>query len=168
MKRILYYSLLAFQAAVILLITVQHALINVYGTEIKLLEEDSIQTDNYYQPNYQYLEYEINRIDDEIWDIEDELNWKEKVYVVLKLDESEIFNAVRVTLEKPEAAPNEVILLGRYKYTNEAERKHYVDYDIERMDNDKLQDQLSDKDQSIITVMVAPWGQKTVVAIDNK
>ncbi|WP_405103254.1 hypothetical protein [Oceanobacillus sp. FSL H7-0719] len=44
MKRILFYVLLFVQAAVLLLLAVQHMLIDDYGTKIRLLQDRQLQT----------------------------------------------------------------------------------------------------------------------------
>lgn len=170
MKRILYYCVLFIQATVILLLAVQHMLIDDYGKEIKLLQDKSIHTDNYVEPNYLYIDYEINTISNEVWDIERDLDWREKVYVVLQPNESEagIYEPVRVTDEKPQTRANEVVLLGRYNFSNQAKRNHYVEYDIERIDNYKGQYQLSSNKRWVVTVKVAPWGQKAIVGMEEE
>ncbi len=170
MKRILFYCVLFIQAAVILLVAVQHMLIADYGKEIKLLQDVPTITHYYEEPNYLYIDYEMNTIPDEIWEIERDLDWREKVYIVLEPSESGsgIYEPVRATDKKPKAGANDVVLLGRYDYSSQEESEHYVLYDIERIDNYKKQNQLSNNKRWVVTVKVAPWGQKTVVGIEEE
>lgn len=170
MKRILFYSLLLVQAIVILLIFVQHNLIGVYGTEIKLLRDGAYTSTQSYDNQYDtiYIDYEINSLSDEIWEIEEELNYDEKIYVVLEPNESEIHQGVRVTRKKPEVISNQVILPGRYISSNAAENEHFVNYDIEKVNNYDEQYKLESGKQWIITIKVAPWGQKAIVDIENE
>lgn len=70
MKQILFYLLLVFQAVVILLIAMQHYLIDDYGKTIKLLTDRSSSYE--YYDDYSdttYIDYEINNISEEIWEM---------------------------------------------------------------------------------------------------
>ena len=169
MKRVLFYTLLIFQAAVILLIAIQHHLIDDYGETIKLLRETSVANSHYYynDSDYIYIDYEINTISQDIWEIDGELNYQEQVYIVLKPDESGIYHATRATKDKPEAVGNEVVLPGKYNYNDEMLHEYYVHYDIEEINNNN-QYQLEDREQWIITVNIAPWGQKSIATIESE
>ncbi|WP_405103252.1 GDYXXLXY domain-containing protein [Oceanobacillus sp. FSL H7-0719] len=103
-----------------------------------------------------------------MWEIERELARGERVYVVLQPNQSKIHEPIRVTEDKPNADANEVIFPGRYKYKGELEKKHYVEYDIERIDNYEEQYQLSDNKRAIVTVKIAPWGQKAIVGMEEE
>ena len=170
MKRILFYTLLIFQAAVILLIAVQHYLINDYGETVKLLREKDSNSANYYYDDSDYvnIEYEINTISQDIWEIDEELNYQEKVYIVLKPDDSGIYHAVQARIDKPEAVGNRVVLPGRYKYSDEMLHEYYIHYDIEEINNNNNQYQLEDDEQWVITVNIAPWGQKSIATVESK
>lgn len=168
MKRILFYVLLFVQAAVLLLLAVQHMLIDDYGTKIRLLQDRQLQTYHYQEGNSLFIDYEINEIPEEVWGIERELARGERVYVVLQPNESKIHEPIRVTEDKPNADANEVIFPGRYKYKGELEKKHYVEYNIERIDNYEEQYQLSDNKRAIVTVKIAPWGQKAIVGMEEE
>lgn len=158
MKRILFYSLLVAQAVVLLLLGSQNYLTNAYGEEVELLLEN--QGYDTYQ-GMTYVDYEINTLTKDIWEIDEELNYRERVYVVLTPDETGIYHATKATTDKPNIEENQRIITGYFHYMEHTNQSYRVNYDIE-----ELRDNVRNAEK--ITIKIAPWGHKTVVQVGNK
>lgn len=167
MKRLLFILLMIIQAAALLLIPIQYEFIDDYGETIRLLTEKHYYDEYYTDQDYLYIDYEINRISDEIWEIDEELDYKEQVYVVLEPDETGVHHAVRATTVNTVAAEGEVIIQGSYSYSDEQIGKHFVNYGFESVNNLDGKYEIDYSKQQIVTIHLAPWGQHSVSAIEN-
>ena len=159
MKQKLFAILLLFQAAFILLVPLQHHLIGDYGKTIQLL--GNLSPYYYYDEtrNILYFEYEINTIPEEKWEVSRELDFQEKLYVIVKPDENGIYEVVRATDKKPDIGAEETILLAKYSYYHEVGKEYQVEYGIEEL---KWEEEIEEGKRLLIHVNIAPWGQKVV------
>ncbi|MHA6251669.1 GDYXXLXY domain-containing protein [Oceanobacillus sp. CAU 1775] len=167
MKRITLYSLLIVQAIVLLLLGSQHYLTDSYGQEVKLevRPQDYAKYNEY--PGSLYIDYKINTLSSDVWEIDEEMNYGERVYVVLTPDEDGIYEAVKATKEKPQISENQVILNGHFQYMDSNRKTYHVNYDIEEVNNKFKGEELRSKKPLVVTVKIAPWGHKSVVQIGN-
>src|SRR5690625_224150 len=99
MKRILFYFLLLFQVSVVLLVVLQYNLIDKYGTEITLItqpwEEEYNEDDVFAYQDYTF-EFEINTFSKDKW-VGKEVNYQTPVFVLLKENQSGIYEIEKVT-----------------------------------------------------------------------
>lgn len=161
MKRLIFIFLLIVQAAIILLVAFQYEWIKDNGKPIFLETKTPITT--YHANNDVYIEYEINYLPAEIWEIDEELDYREKVFVVLAPDDTGVHRAVRVTKERPELRAEEVSLPATYSYVDSIKDEYRVDYGIEKISQ---VDPGKDKHRRwLITLKVAPWGQKAITEV---
>lgn len=169
MKRILFYSILVIQVVVVGVIGWQYYLVEDFGMEIKLLREKPEL--GKYVPYYEYgnmhVDYEINAIDEDKWEAPDSIHYKEKVYVLLEEGDDGIYHVVRASDKKLEEDSGQVVLKARYRYSADHIKKYYVDYGIEDIRNGEDYRYLDAEKQWIVTVKIAPWGQKRIINIEN-
>lgn len=158
MKRILFYSLLVVQAVVLLLLGSQNYLTKAYGEEVELLIKN--QGYDMYQGTT-YVDYKINILTKDIWEIDEELNYRDKVYVVLTPDETGIFHATKATTEKPIIEGNQRLITGYFHFMDQTNQSYRVNYDIE-----EVRENVQNAEK--ITIKIAPWGHKTIVQVGNK
>ena len=165
MKRGLLYILLILQAGFLLGIGLQYYLIENVGKPVILLT-DYASSPPVYSTDINYLEYKISEIRQDIWEIETEIDYQEKLYVVLAPDEEGIYEAVRVTEKKTETNGEEIVFPGSYQYEDTQAGVYHVDYGIERM-HKELTSGLSRNKQWKVTVHISPWGQKAVTDVEE-
>lgn len=168
MKRILFYLLLVIQVVVISFVAIQYALIDDYGKTVKVLQENS-EPDTYYdQADELYLDYEINELSDEEWNAPNDMNNNEQVYVLLEADKNGLYHTVEAAKKKQTAKQNQVVLAGKYQsYASEAD-SNQVNYGIEQIRQQEKYKQLDRKKQWLVTLKIAPWGQKKIVDMEEK
>mgnify|MGYP001499111811 CR=1 FL=1 len=163
MKQKMFVFLLIFQAIIICLVPLQHYLIDDFGETIVLQARKS--PDMYYSSNkdFLYIDYDINEIPEENWDISRDMDYQEKVYVVLRADEEGIYRLVRVTDKKPRLNGDEFSLTGKFGYFNDHEKRYRIEYGVEQLD---WKGERPGGYKFLIHLEVAPWGQRTVSKIE--
>jgi hypothetical protein len=159
--------LLVFQVAVISLIAIQYALIGKYGETVEVLQK-SPDPDMYdYQDDGLYIDYEINYIPKNKWDLPKNIKHNEKVFVLLEANNDGLYEPVKATGKSVNTKGNQIVLSGKYQeYASEPNRKR-VDYGIEHIRKNQYS-KLDQQKQWIITLQIAPWGQKKIVDIKEK
>lgn len=168
MKRFLFYLLLLLQIAILFLLGVQYYFIDDYGRTVQLLSKHEEMTDTYgsYNQHMTYIDYEINFIAEDAWEIAEEVDYNTKIYVLLESDSDGVFHIAKANDQKIDAEQDQVVLQGRYQYYNDMQKEYHVTYGIESFHPD-FDFNRSVRDQSIITIQLAPWGQKKVTDIEN-
>lgn len=161
MKRVLFYSLLTVQSVILVILGIQYYLIDDYGTEITLLKDEYMDRMPY--SDHVYVDYEINFISKDNWEVTEDLERNERVYVLLEADESGIYHVKKVTNKK--ISPNQeqqTVLKGKYQYYNNYDHLrpayYYVTYGIENMKYNR--DTLN---EHAITIKQSPWGELKVM-----
>lgn len=156
------------QIAVLFLLGVQYYFIDDYGRTVQLLSKHEEMTDTYgsYNQHTAYIDYEINFIAEDAWEIAEEVDYNTKIYVLLEADSDGVFHVVKATDRKIDAEKDQVVFQGKYQYYNDMQKEYHVTYGIESFHPDFDFDR-SGRDQSRITVQLAPWGQKKVTHIEN-
>src|SRR5690625_7369065 len=124
MKRILFYFLLLFQVSVVLLVVLQYNLIDKYGAEITLItqpwEEEYYEDDILAYQDYTF-EFEINTFAKDKW-VGKEVNYQTPVFVLLKENQSGIYELVNVTDKEIQSNKSKVIVIhGSSLYDSEAD-----------------------------------------------
>lgn len=168
MKRILFYLLLVFQVAVISFVAIQYKLIDDYGKEVNILKEKSEPDSYYYPEDGLHLDYEINDLSDEKWHAPDNMNTNEKVYVLLEADEDGVYHTVGAAKKKLETKQDQVVLVGKYQDDISESDNNRVNYGIEQVKEKKKYSKLNRNKEWIVTLKIAPWGQKKIVHIEEK
>lgn len=167
MKRFLLYVTLLLQVVMIILIAIQFDLIDRYGQHVYL--KTVIQ--EYYDPEYDsfegpiFTEYEINFISNDVWKIDESLQYNDRVYVVLGLTEEGTYNVVDVSEDSIKANDDQIVLIGKYQYEDTRLNQHIVHYDIEIIDRKRLGVEFRPDQEAIVTLLVAPWGQKKMIDV---
>src|SRR5699024_10915096 len=113
MKRILFYILLLFQVSVVLLVVLQYNLIDIYGAEITLItqpwEEEYYVNDIHAYQDYT-IEFEINTFAKDKW-VSKEVNYQTPVFVLLKENQSGIYEIEKVTDKEIQTNKSKEIVL---------------------------------------------------------
>lgn len=168
MKRVLFYFLLILQALVLIAFSVLYEKIDKYGQTISIkTSEDFNRYHQYEQGKNIYMEYEINRIkEDRFSDVNvNEMERNESVYVLLR-GEDGMFSVIKASDKKLESmSSNEVVLKGKFQHKDSMSKEIYVHYGMEKITN-RGYDHLTNGPW-LITLKVAPWGQKKIVSIEN-
>lgn len=169
MKRILFYVVVFFQVAVIAVLSWQYFLIAQYGKSIDLLLEKReyplFEYGDYLGDTY--VDYEINTIDSTVFPKEVAKDYNKRVYVLLEANKDGIYHVKKVSDYKLQADSNQVVFVGKYNYYDSISRMDKVTYGIEEITDQSLYMNLDKNKSTIVTVKVAPWGQKKVVAMKN-
>lgn len=169
MKQILFYLLLVVQLSVILFLVYQFEQIDRDGQQIKLetITPDYPIDDAYFDGSV-YVDYEINQIKKEQWDDIESVNYNDRVFVLLKSDESGIYHVEKVSLKKITATSEaDVVLKGNYQYEDEERNFYYVSFGMEEIKNIERFDPIPKTKKFVVTVLLGKWGQYKVTGIEN-
>lgn len=165
MKKTIFYSLLVFQSLFICLFALQYQLIDKYGTELTIEIDQSKYQDDDFFPEYARLNLEIEKIIGDKWHVQ-KPKYHEKIYVVLKKAENNIYQVDRVVKNKPTANLDEVILPAKYLYTDVG--GYVVDYgkafEIRTRDH---KTNFNFKEAIYATYKIAPWNQAKMIDLTN-
>ncbi|HLR59521.1 MAG TPA: GDYXXLXY domain-containing protein [Pseudogracilibacillus sp.] len=173
MKKILFYVLLLFQLAAVLLIVWQSHLINKYGEERTFItspikEEDFVLDDIQDYETYTF-EFEINNIPKEKWDVDKQHNYRDPVYVLLKENKAGVYEVIKATnKEITTKKNNEIVLIGKDAYESE-DNVFHVNYGFETVNvknHEKLLKNYQLTKPTKITYKFAPWKQSKLISID--
>lgn len=167
MRRSIFYGLMVFQAIVLLLVAVQFNFVEDYGKTVSLLSEESMDG-NYYATDMHFLDLEINHLSETIWNIDEELNYQEKLYVLLEPDSHGIYHAVYARLDKPETQGDQIVLRAHFDYYDSTAKEYHVRYGIEWQNQVTKAASLDSREQWVIDIKVAPWGQLAVTEITER
>lgn len=170
MKRVLFYIALLLQIGIVVFLVIQSNLIDEYGKDIKLL---TVEQEYYYQydahMNEQiYTDYDINNIPQQSWEIDDSLNYNEKVYVLLEQGEDGFHKVVRAGLHSFATKPNQIVIVGKYQYKDDQLGRYIVHYGIEELNRREIGNAFRPDQLAVVTVKIAPWGQKKVTNVVPK
>lgn len=169
MKRILFYSALLLQIGIIVVLIIQSSMIDEYGKSIKLLTEKQ----EYYYPydtsmdQTMFVSYEINNIPKQKWETDLALNYNEKVYVLLEQGKDDLYEVVKAGQESFTPKSNQVVLTGKYQYEDNVLGVYIVHYGIEELNRKVAGIDFKPDQLGIVTVTVAPWGQKKVIHVEQ-
>src|SRR5690625_495394 len=101
MKRILFYSLLVVQLIAILFLTFQFEQIEAQGKMIQLrTNKPEYPIYDFIYDRHMYVEYEINRIPEDKVSNADELDFDDRVYVLLKSGSDGVYQVEDVADKK--------------------------------------------------------------------
>lgn len=173
MKKILFYILLLFQLAVVLLIVLQSNLIDKYGEERTFIthpikEEDFIE-DNIQDYETYTFEFEINNIPKEKWEVDKQHNYRNPVYVLLKENKAGVYEVIKATdKEITTNKNNEIVLIGKDAYESE-DNVFHVNYGFETVNvknHKKLLKKYKLTKPTKITYKFTSWKQSKLISID--
>ncbi|SET14193.1 GDYXXLXY protein [Oceanobacillus limi] len=171
MKRLLVYGVILLQIVIISGIAWQDTLIDEYGQSIQLLQDqqDPLKYNSLFEFGSMRMEYEINTIPHEKWDISEEIHYQEVIHVLLEENENGYYEVIKAANDKVEPSSDQIVLQAKYNYTDSITDNHRVQYGFEEIHGEVDEYQhLDSGKQWVVTVKVAPWNQNKVVAIENK
>lgn len=169
MKKYILYFLLLLQVLIIATLIYLFEQIDTDGKEIV------IQTKAFeYEPfiaydNTLYVEYEINEIAEEVWSLDENLDYDTNIYVLLKKNEDALFTVSDQALENkwPDLSDDEVVLQASYGYHDEHLKTHHVRYQLEELYKFPVSIKLKQGDRLVVTWKIGKWGQSKLVDLEK-
>lgn len=162
MKRLFKYMLLIVQIVFIAMIVCQFENIDKHGEKITL--ETKVE---YIYYSDLYVDYPINKINEEKWEIDEEINFNRPIYITLMKNEHEVHEVRMVTKKKPKNRDsNDVIIKANYNY-KDSRGYHYVSYGFEYLEDTERFDNFKEGDRLLVTVLLGKWGQQKVINIEK-
>lgn len=169
MKKKFFYALLVLQIIVVSLIGLQYYLIDEFGVTVKLTAKatDYMEFHSFDDQTEVFVNFDINTIDGSDWKISKELDNNSKIYVLLEAGKDGIYHAVRASTENISAEEDQLVIAGKYQYYNSVSGLNYVNYGMEQIRNTGQFESLSSNEEWVVTLKVAPWGQKKLMDIQT-
>lgn len=167
MKRISRYGLIAIQIIVIAVLVYQFEQMEKYAEEIKVTTKiDYVYYGGFVNNSDLYVEYDINKISRDAWNIDERLPYNRPVYVTLIKNDAGIHEVKTVTKKKPKQEdPDSVIVRANYSYDNDRGER-YVYYGFESIEDTERFGTFKEGDRLLVTVLLGKWGQQKVVNIE--
>lgn len=168
MKRMIQYALIALQIVLMIVIVYQFENMEKYAEEINIVTKiDYMYYGGFAHNSDLYVDYDINKINEEAWSIDEPLHYNRPVYVTLVKNNEGIHEVKKVTKKKPKnQGPNDVITKANYHYDDKGQR--YVYYGFEFIPNTERFGTFREGEQLLVTVLLGKWGQQKVVKIETK
>lgn len=164
MKRIGFYSLIVFQIIVLVGMSAQYYLIDIFGKPIKLsIDTSSMQYIDQSMTDLA-LDLSIQSITEDQWDIDESLTYNSVVYVLLEKGSDHLYEVKRASLKKFQPKDNQVQLKATYHYDSYG--KHQVSYGFEQVSMSNLYELLSENRTLVATAKITPWGQHKIVELE--
>ncbi|MFG6116214.1 GDYXXLXY domain-containing protein [Halobacillus sp. MO56] len=166
MKRFAFYGVVLLQVLFLAGMSVSYYAMDAFGQTIKL-ETAPVDPRDIFYGDYVILNYEIEMIEEEKWS--DEIpEYGETVYVLLEESESGFFQVVEASSDKMEKNADQVRLKGKYQWHNQGQSVHQVTYGINRyyVEENTGEQYEQQRDDMVVEVVVAPWGQKKIVSLE--
>ncbi|MFD1017803.1 GDYXXLXY domain-containing protein [Thalassobacillus hwangdonensis] len=169
MKRIAFYVIVAAQALFLIGMSAAYYAIDAVGESIKLRTEPIDPRDLFYG-DYVTLNYEIEQIPIEKWNVEKEASYGDMIHVLLERREDGIYEVVEASNRMYDPGDNQVAVQAKYEWSSEVEKIHRVSYGINRyyVEENTGRELEEQAGEMIVEVAIAPWGQKKIVSIDNE
>ncbi|MRH44190.1 hypothetical protein GH741_16225 [Aquibacillus halophilus] len=165
MKRLFFYIIVALQIMFLVGMAVSYYLIDYFGETIELKTLPVDPQDIFYG-DYVTLRYEIEEIPSSTWQGEESPPYDSQVYVLLE-KQNEVYNVVNASNERIEPSSGQVMLHAKYEYHDSMQNIYYVDYGLDRYYiEDNTGEQYEQSGEMVVTVAVAPWGQKKILDLE--
>jgi len=168
MKRILIYVVLLIQMVIIITFVFQFERIDVLGSEIKVTTKEKNEHDIYDFPidDDVYVEYDISTIPDENWSGSSNLNYGERVFVLLEKNNDGIFEVTEGTHKNiSNKSEDSIVVPATYGYYDEREKIHEINYKFQRLNKINRFGSFNYHDDLVVTLKVTKWGQYKVIDI---
>src|SRR5690625_2782767 len=162
MRTPLFYIVLFVQACIIIFFIFQLERIEQVGTEIRLVTLDERELHDYDYPfiDDAYLEYEITKVPKEKWSGPLNLNYSEKVYVLLQSDKDGVYHVEEASDAKLVETNNEsVVIMGQYNYYDEQSEEYQINYNFQHIKDMERFGEFTYKDDLIVTLTISKWNQ---------
>lgn len=175
MKRILFYSLILFQVITVSIVVIQYNLIDTYGkTATFIVHHYDEEDEYYYEENIQdfetyMFELEINNIPKDKWEGKKEVQYNDRVHVLLEENKNGVYEVVKATDKELTATKeNQLVLIGKEIYEND-DKMYHVSYDFETINVTTHQNLIKDlkiREMKKVSYKFAPWNQSKLINIE--
>ncbi|MBM7571501.1 GDYXXLXY domain-containing protein [Aquibacillus albus] len=166
-KRVLFFVVVVLQCLFLLGMVCSYYLIDDFGKTIQLKTVPVDPQDIFYG-DYIILRYEIEEIDRAKWTGTEEPSYHERIFTLVADDNGDgIYQVIQASSEEMIADAGQVVLEGRYEYQDMHEGTYFVDYGLGRYYiEDNTGERYERSGELIVSVAVAPWGQKKIVTVE--
>lgn len=174
MKKYGFYSVVLLQVIAILFFAVQFEQIDSTGREIKLVgSSDYYEMEGAYLTGNILIEYDIKTVVADLYsgDIAlDKLSYNTALYVLLKPDDSDVFQLANISNEKIDAADGEVIVKAKFMYKEHDRNEFWVDYryQMQQVEDIEQYGDFRNTDELVVTILHSKWGQYKVTDVRKK
>lgn len=166
MKKYAIYITVSLQALFLIGMASAFYLMDVFGEEIKLQTVPIDPQDPFYG-DYLILDYEVESITRREWKIDEELSYGETVYLTLTKGANDMYQIKEVNKNKPNSKENQVVLSAKYEMFDTFDNRYHVNMGLGRYYiEDNTGEMYEDSGELLVTIIVAPWGQKKIVSIE--
>lgn len=169
MKRLLFYIFLLLQIVLLVILTGIFENFNDQGDVITIKTKipDYYMYDDGIVKRTLYTEYEISNIDADKWNNENEIDYNNRVYVLLEENEEGIFEVVAGSDEPLKKEEHQVLVTAKYNYFDETRGFHSVRYEIEEIEEIEKYGSFRYDDQLLVTVLIGKWGQRQILNVEK-
>ncbi|SFG00722.1 Uncharacterized membrane-anchored protein [Halobacillus alkaliphilus] len=166
MNRIWFYVIVCLQALFLILMSMSYYTMDTWGESIRLKTAPVDPRDPFYG-DYVTLSYEVELVPSEKWNISADIGSREKVYLLLEPGENDLYTLVQASAEKPDVSGAEVVLPARFDWHDSQREVYTVDIGMDRyfIEEGTGQQYEQNREDLIVEVIVAPWGQKKINSV---
>ncbi len=168
MRRILFYTALLIQLVVITVFIFQFERIHVTGTEIQIVTKETDAYGEYDYPLYQdaFVEYDISVIPEEKWTGSTDMNYNEKIYVLLEKGDNHVYEVKEASDNRLETKnKGSIVIPAFYGYFDQQMNFHEVNYDFQYIRNIDRFGSFQYSDKLIVSLYVSQWGQYKIIDV---
>ncbi|MFZ0368173.1 MAG: GDYXXLXY domain-containing protein [Halobacillus sp.] len=166
MKRIWFYVIVCLQALFLILMSMSYYTMDIWGESIRLKTAPVDPRDPFYG-DFVTLSYEVEMVPADKWNVSADIGSGEKVYLLLERGENDLHTLVEASAEKPEVSGKEVVFPARLDWHDPQRGVYMVDIGLDRyfIEEGTGQQYEQNREDLIVEVILAPWGQKKIDAV---
>ncbi|SFJ64768.1 Uncharacterized membrane-anchored protein [Halobacillus dabanensis] len=165
-RRYWFYGLVTMQISFLLLMSASYYLMDIWGETITLKTTPVDPRDPFYG-DYVTLNYEIEQIPEDQWEMETSLDRGEKVFLLLEEDEEGIHSLVRASTLWPETEANQVVLTSKYQWYDPSSKMYQVDIGLSRYFIEENTGTFwEQREERSVDIVLAPWKQKKIASLE--
>lgn len=165
-KRWWFYALVFIQVLFLILMSVSYYAMDFWGKTITL-KTDPIDPRDPFYGDYVTLDYEVEQVPEEKWNIKASLNRGEKVFLLLEENEEGIYELKEATTFWPTAQGNQEVLTAKHAWSDPSLNQYQVDIGLDRYYIEEGTGELWEQRQEReVEIVLAPWKQKKIVSLE--
>lgn len=167
MKRVLFYSLLFLQMIILLIVFFQFENFDgTKGEEIALKGKVEFVYDVENGNQAYEVSYDLNRIEEEVWNITKDIPYNRRVYVTVERD-TPLEKVTGVSLRKPKIdEEKEIVLQGKYQHQY-TDGSYHVTYGFETLPLESEGSFYKEGEGLTVHLLLGKWGQYNVKSIEE-
>ncbi|MCA0969628.1 GDYXXLXY domain-containing protein [Halobacillus litoralis] len=166
MKKIWIYSLLALQILFLVLMSAGFYAMDSFGETIKLRTAPVDPRDPFYG-DYVILNYEVENFASSKWEGGENIERGGKVNLLVERAEDGVYQLVKASDGPLDAQEAQLVLDARMEWHDQYNETYRVDLGMDRYYvEENTGSEWEGMDDRIVTIVLAPWGQKKIASIE--